>query len=248
MLVRVPFERKSAATQSPEPSTSTLRKLSDFACYDCGMNIINDMGQWASGAEEHTPTGYFEQLRDEIAQHESNAAYKAEGHMPLFVASPHSKIMIVGQAPGIRAQSSNTAWNDASGRRLVEWLGVTEEQFRDPRLFAHIPMDFYYPGKGKSGDLPPRKAFAPLWHDRFRERMSEVQLTILIGKYAQGHYLIDNPYRNLTETVRNYEAFLPAYFPLVHPSPLNFRWFAKNEWFERELVPDLQRRVAEILG
>lgn len=192
-------------------------------------------------------TDRFEDLRIEIAGHKSNLEYTAKGHKPLFVASPFSKIVLVGQAPGIRAQSSNMAWNDASGRRLVEWLGVTEAQFRDPNNFAHLPMDFYYPGKGKSGDLPPRKAFAPLWHDRFRKRMSRVQLTIVIGKYAQAHYRANNPHRNLTETVRHYKDFLPEYFPLVHPSPLNFRWFAKNEWFEKELVPDLQKRIAEIL-
>jgi uracil-DNA glycosylase len=191
---------------------------------------------------------YYDELRREIAEHESNASYMAQGMFPLFVASHHSKIVIVGQAPGARAQTSGLAWDDASGRRLVQWLGVTEEQFRNLELFAHIPMDFYYPGKGKSGDLPPRKTFAPLWHDRFMQNMRHVELTILIGKYAQAHYLGKRTQRNLTETVRNYDAYLPEYFPLVHPSPLNFRWFAKNEWFEHELVPDLQRRVADIIN
>lgn len=189
----------------------------------------------------------FDELRQEIANHASNKEYMAQGLLPLFVASPHAKIVIVGQAPGVRAQTSNMAWNDASGRRLIEWLGVSEEQFRDPRLFAHLPMDFYYPGKGKSGDLPPRKDFAPLWHPRFSTSMPEVKLTILIGKYAQAYYLKNTVHRNLTETVRQYKEYLPDYFPLVHPSPLNFRWFAKNEWFERELIPDLRKIVAEII-
>jgi uracil-DNA glycosylase len=139
------------------------------------------------------------------------------------------------------------AWNDASGRRLMQWLGVTENQFRDPSLFAHIPMDFYYPGKGKSGDLPPRKGFAPLWHDRFSSKMPEVKLRILIGKYAQEYYLKSRRQRNLTETVRSYKDYLPEYLPLVHPSPLNFRWFAKNAWFEDELIPNLQKIVSEII-
>jgi uracil-DNA glycosylase len=155
--------------------------------------------------------------------------------------------MIIGQAPGIKAQKSGLVWDDASGNRLMDWLGVTEDQFRDPRIFAHIPMDFYYPGKGKSGDLPPRKDFAPLWHARLVELMPNLQLTILIGSYAQKYYL-PNRQRTLTETVRNYQAYLPTYFPVVHPSPLNFRWFAKNEWFEEELVPVLRQAVAEILA
>lgn len=190
----------------------------------------------------------FDDLRREIANHPDNSSYLAQGFMPLFVASPKAKIAIVGQAPGIRAQTSNMAWDDASGVRLVKWLGVTEEQFRDPALFAHIPMDFYYPGKGKSGDLPPRKTFAPLWHDRFWKSMPDIVLTILIGRYAQDYYLKTRKHHTLTETVHNYKEYLPDYFPLVHPSPLNFRWLAKNDWFENELVPDLQETVAAIVG
>lgn len=190
---------------------------------------------------------YFEAIRDEIAAHESNALHTANGLLPLFVASPASKIVIVGQAPGIRAQTSNTAWNDASGNRLIQWLGVTEDEFRNPSLFAHIPMDFYYPGKGKSGDLPPRKAFAPLWHSRILREMPNVKMMILIGRYAQEEYLQNKRHRTLTETVQNYHEYLPEYFPLVHPSPLNFRWFPKNPWFETELIPDLQATVAQIL-
>ena len=191
---------------------------------------------------------YFEELRQEVANHEANDAYKSEGFKPLFVASPHSKIVIIGQAPGLRAQTSGIPWDDASGSRLMKWLSVTEEQFRDPTIFAHMPMDFYYPGKGKTGDLPPRKSFAPLWHHRIMEHMPEVKLIVLIGKYAQNFYLKNNTHRNLTDAVRSYGDYLPDYFPLVHPSPLNFRWFAKNEWFEEELIPVLQKTVAKILN
>ena len=186
-------------------------------------------------------------LTQEIINHESNHLHTANGFLPLFVGSPHSKIMIVGQAPGIRAQTSGLAWNDASGVRLQSWLGVTEQQFRDPRLFAHVPMDFYYPGKGKSGDLPPRKDFAPLWHARIRKLMPGIKLTILVGNYAQKHYL-PSTRQTLTETVRDYQAYLPDYFPIVHPSPLNFRWLAKNDWFEAELVPVLKETVNEIIA
>lgn len=190
----------------------------------------------------------FYELRREIAEHESNLEYSMQGMEPLFVASPFARIVVVGQAPGVRAQMSKTAWNDASGKRLVRWLGVSEEQFRDPALFAHIPMDFYYPGKGSSGDKPPRKTFAPLWHDRLLRQMPHVRLTILIGRYAQAYYLKTSVSTSLTETVRQYDSYLPDYFPLVHPSPLNFRWFNNNPWFEAEVVPELQELVAKIIN
>lgn len=189
----------------------------------------------------------FNSLRHEIAEHESNKILRAQGLSPLFLASARSKIVIVGQAPGIKAQTSGLAWDDASGIRLMGWLGVDEKQFRDTSLFAHIPMDFYYPGKGKSGDLPPRKEFAPLWHQRLMDLMPDIELVILIGQYAQKYYLPKNKHRTLTETVQNYQTLLPDYFPLVHPSPLNFRWLAKNKWFEEELVPVLRKTITEII-
>lgn len=189
----------------------------------------------------------IKKLRREIEAHVANASYTAQGIMPLFVASSLSKIVIIGQAPGIKAQTSAKAWDDASGQRLMSWLGVSEAQFRDPALFSLIPMDFYYPGKGVSGDLPPRKDFAPLWHKRLLDLMPNVQLIILVGQYAQNYYLPGKA-KTLTEKVRNYQTFLPDYFPLVHSSPLNFRWLAKNPWFEKELVPVLQKTVAEIIA
>lgn len=170
-----------------------------------------------------------------------------QGFMPLFVASSQSKIIVIGQAPGIRAQTSGKPWDDPSGLRLMAWLGVTEAQFRDPSLFAHIPMDFYYPGKGKGGDMPPRKDFASLWHTRLMDLMPDVKLIILIGQYAQKYYLPGKK-RSLTDAVRDYRTYLPDYFPLVHPSPLNFRWHAKNEWFEKEVVPALRETVAQIIA
>ena len=189
----------------------------------------------------------FQKIRDDISGHAKNAAYTKAGFEPLFAAAPDSKIIIVGQAPGIRAQASGIPWDDKSGLNLMRWLGVSEVQFRDTSLFAHIPMDFYYPGKGKSGDVPPRKNFANLWHKKMTDLMPDVQMTILIGQYAQKYYLKEKRLRTLTETVRSYEDYLPTYFPLVHPSPLNFRWFMKNEWFEEELVPVLQQVVADII-
>lgn len=190
----------------------------------------------------------FEKIRAEISSHTTNKEHSSAGFEPLFAAAPDSKIIIVGQAPGIRAQTSGLPWDDKSGQNLMRWLGVSEDQFRDTSLFAHIPMDFYYPGKGKSGDLPPRKDFADLWHKTLIDLMPDVKMTILIGQYAQKYYLKERRLRTLTETVRSYEEYLPDYFPLVHPSPLNFRWFMKNEWFEQELVSVLQAKITEIIN
>lgn len=188
----------------------------------------------------------FSQLKQEIIEHESNRGYTEKGYMPLFQASPSSKIVVIGQAPGIRAQTSGIPWDDTSGTKLRSWLGVSEEQFRNPAIFALVPMDFYYPGRGKSGDLPPRKDFAPLWHTKLMDLMPNVELTVLVGRYAQKYYL-PGEQSTLTETTRNYRTYLPDYFPLVHPSPLNFRWHAKNRWFEDEVIPELQKQIAKII-
>lgn len=126
-------------------------------------------------------TDPIEQIRQEIIAHSSNKAYGKQGWEPLFLASEKSKVAIIGQAPGVRAQASGIAWDDASGERLMSWLGVSDKQFRNPEIFALIPMDFYYPGKGKSGDSPPRKDFAPLWHTRLLECMPDIELMVQVG-------------------------------------------------------------------
>jgi uracil-DNA glycosylase len=189
----------------------------------------------------------MDELRLEIERHPSNAVFQGLGYKPLFSVSPIAKIVIIGQAPGKKAQESGMVWNDASGERLIRWLDITEAMFRDPAVISHVPMDFYYPGKDVSGDLPPRKDFADLWHVKILQRMPSIELTILIGQYAQKYYAGSSKKYNLTEIVRKYKDFLPAYFPLVHPSPLNFRWLTKNEWFEKEVIPDLQARINQIL-
>lgn len=190
----------------------------------------------------------IEAIRQEIMHHPSNRHLLALDYQPLFVAGPHARVAVIGQAPGIRAQRAGLAWDDASGQRLMRWMGVDEAAFRDPELIAHLPMDFYYQGKGKSGDLPPRKDFAPLWHEKLLRLMPDLRLTLLVGQYAQRHYLGSLRKANLTQTVRNYELYLPDYFPIVHPSPLNFRWLASNPWFESELVPVLRRQVFRALS
>ena len=189
----------------------------------------------------------FEQLKEQIMQDEENQFYTKQGIEPLFWIPKTAKILIIGQAPGLKAQESRKFFWDKSGERLREWLGVDETLFYESGLFAVVPMDFYYPGKGKSGDLPPRKNFAPKWHEKILELMPNIELIILVGKYAQDYYLHKNKKSNLTETVFHYEEYGPLYFPIVHPSPLNFRWQNKNPWFLENVVPKLKIRVSEIL-
>lgn len=166
---------------------------------------------------------------------------------PIIRASKQSKILIIGQAPGQKVQNSGIPWDDASGKELRLWLNVTAEQFYNTKLFAIMPMGMCFPGTGKSGDLPPRKECAAAWHQKVLAQMPNVALTLLIGKYAQGYYLKENIKTNLTETVKNYSAYLPAYIPLPHPSPRNNIWLKKNSWFKAEVLPILQDKVLTTL-
>lgn len=203
----------------------------------------------ASGsAEPHGDLRTFDGIRRAIMADADNAEATAQGIEPLYTAGTDARIAVVGQAPGRRAQASGVAWDDASGVKLKDWLGVTDEEFRDTGRFALLPMDFYYPGKGASGDAPPRRGFAVRWHRPLLELMPGIRLTILIGGYAQKHYLGARAGRNLTETVRHFRTYLPAHFPLVHPSPLNFRWQARNPWFETDVLPELKAHVAAALA
>ncbi|PZG16186.1 uracil-DNA glycosylase family protein [Nonomuraea aridisoli] len=188
----------------------------------------------------------LERIRAEITADPDNAWAAAANYQPIYVADTAARIAIVGQAPGRKAQESGIPWNDASGARLIDWLGVDETTFRDPSRFALLPMDFYYPGKGRHGDLPPRRDFAARWHPRILQAMPHVQLTLLIGSYAQQHYL--GTRESLTATVRRFADYLPAVLPLVHPSPLNFRWLAKNPWYEAEVLPRLRQCVRAALA
>lgn len=168
------------------------------------------------------------------------------GPRPVVSAHPSSKILVIGQAPGTKVHESGIPWDDASGERLRMWMDVDKDEFYNVERFAIVPMAFCYPGKGKSGDLPPRAECAPQWHDRLISELTELKLTILIGQYAQAYYLPDNPYRTLTETVKNTRDFLPRFFCLPHPSPRNNIWLKKNPWFESEIIPLLRERIHEI--
>jgi len=187
------------------------------------------------------------QLSNKIIACETCIKFLPNKPKPIFQFNENSRIMITGQAPGQKVHDAGIPFFDKSGETLRRWLGVTEEQFYNPSLFAIVPMGFCFPGKGKTGDLPPRPECAPQWHEKILQQFKQLQLTLLIGTYAQDYYLKNNK-DNLTETVKNYTDFLPAYFPLVHPSPLNFRWQAKNPWFESEVVPVLQKKVKKIIS
>ena len=175
---------------------------------------------------------------------------QALGHdpRPVLFADANARVAIIGQAPGRKVHESGVAWDDASGERLRMWLGVSRSQFYDDGTFAIVPMGFCYPGKGKSGDLPPRPECAPLWHDALFEHLPDIRLRILVGAYAQGAYLGTGAKPSLTESVRAWREFGPDVFPLPHPSPRNNIWLKKHTWFEDELVPELQHRVQTILG
>jgi uracil-DNA glycosylase len=186
-------------------------------------------------------------LLDEISACTLCRASLPLGPRPVVAASAAARILIIGQAPGRKVHATGIPWNDASGKELRRWLGVTEAQFYNKKLFALVPMGFCYPGRGASGDLPPRPECAATWHEALLKKMKHVQLTILIGQYAQHHYLQNEREGSLTETVLSFRKYLPRYLPLVHPSPRNKAWHKKNPWFEQEVVPALQARIAKLI-
>lgn len=188
----------------------------------------------------------LERLQAAVAADAGNEAATRAGYRPLFVAAEPARILLIGQAPGRAAQESGIPWNDASGRVLCSWLGVSDSEFRNPDMVAILPMDFYYPGKGPSGDLPPRPGFAARWHPQVLDHLPHIELTVLIGTYAQRHYLGSRARRTVTETVRSFRDYLPEMIPVVHPSPINFRWHSKNPWFKTDLLPILQQRVRQV--
>lgn len=168
---------------------------------------------------------------------------------PVFSAHADAKLLLVGQAPGAKVHASGVPWADASGKRLRAWLGLDEATFYDPAQVAILPMGFCFPGTGKSGDLPPRPECAPQWMQPFIARMPKLRLTLLIGMYAQRWFLAEDAKANLTKTVQAWQEYTErGYFVLPHPSPRNGIWLRRNPFFEAELVPLLQARVAEALG
>ena len=189
----------------------------------------------------------MEDLLSEIRGCEVCRAQLPLGPRPILAASARSKIVLVSQAPGRKAHEQDKAYDDPSGRKLRDWLGVDEEQFYNPDNFAILPMGFCYPGKAKTGDMPPRPECAPLWHESVWSGLKNVSLTLLIGKYAQNAYLGERSKENLTQNVQNYFDFLPEFFPVPHPSPVNRFWTLKNPWFEKDVVLELRHLVSSLL-
>ena len=188
----------------------------------------------------------MEDLLTEIRQCTICSEHLEFGPRPILAAHRESKIAVIGQAPGSVVHRTGVPWDDLSGKNLRTWMGIDNDTFYDASKIALIPMGFCYPGKGKSGDLPPRPECAPQWHEQVFGQMEKLELILLIGKYAQDEYL-ENAKKTLTATVRNFKEYLPKHFVLPHPSPRNNIWQAKNEWFKSEVLPSLKDSVTKIL-
>lgn len=165
------------------------------------------------------------------------------GPRPVLQAGAHARILIVGQAPGLRVHTTGVPWDDLSGERLRAWMGVDKTFFYDASRVAIIPMGYCYPGRGTGGDLPPRRECAELWLDQLLARLPNIELTLLVGQYAQQHFLGKRRKPSLTETTKAWRDYAPQYLPTPHPSPRNQPWFKQNPWFEDDVVPALQARI-----
>ena len=184
---------------------------------------------------------------------EVRACRACEAHLPLgprpvIQAGGTARILIVGQAPSARVHVSGVPWDDRSGERLRDWMNIDASSFYDESRIAILPMGYCYPGRAASGDRPPRRECAPLWLDRLLKHMPSIELTLLVGRYAQAHFLGSAGNTSLTATMKAWRAHAPRIIPLPHPSPRNIAWFIANPWFEGELLPVLRRNVNELLG
>ncbi len=169
------------------------------------------------------------------------------GPRPVLRAALSARVLIAGQAPGTKVHASGLPWNDASGERLRDWLGMDRDVFYDETRVAIIPQGFCYPGRGKNGDLPPRKECEQLWHPRLFAALPNLRVFVLAGRYAHAYHLGPRRKRTLTETVRAWRDYAPRYFPLPHPSWHNNRWLKINPWFETECVPALRAAVHSLV-
>ena len=170
------------------------------------------------------------------------------GANPVLRGNVNAKIVVAGQAPGTRVHKSSIPFDDPSGVRLRAWMGISDEIFYNEDQIAIIPMGFCYPGKGKSGDLPPRPECARTWHKKLFKLLPNIELTLAIGQYAQAYHLGEKRKSNLTETVKAWRDYLPKVIPLPHPSPRNNIWLKRNPWFEQEVITYLQNRIQQLIS
>lgn len=192
----------------------------------------------------------FDQLLQDIAGCRHCEAELPLGPRPVVRAAPQSRLLIIGQAPGTKVHETGIPWNDPSGERLRDWLQLTPDDFYDERKIAIMPMGFCYPGKiPKGGDKPPRPECAPLWHDKLRDSLSNIGLTLLVGSYAQKHYLGKSAQKTMTENIRQFEIYrAEGFFPLPHPSWRTTGWMKKNPWFEEKVLPQFRKDIKSLLA
>ena len=191
--------------------------------------------------------GTLPELLAEVRACRVCAAHLPQGPRPVLHAGPTARLLIVGQAPGTRVHKTGVPFNDPSGDRLRDWLGLDRAAFYDEARIAIMPMGFCYPGTAPGGgDLPPRPECAPLWHGRLRAALPGIELTLLVGRYAQVFYLGRG--RTMTETVREWRDAAPGFWPLPHPSWRNTAWLRRNPWFAEELLPELRARLRAVLA
>mgnify|MGYP000450369844 FL=1 len=189
----------------------------------------------------------FSDLVKEVSACRLCEAHLPLGPRPVFQVNPKARILIAGQAPGKKVHLSGVPFDDASGDRLRNWLGITREVFYDAEKIAILPMGFCFPGTGKSGDLPPRSECAPAWRDQLLAYLPNIEVTLLVGAYAQNYHLQVKS-RTLTETVKAWQSYWPSILPLPHPSPRNNIWLSRNPWFEEEIIPVLRQHVSDVLN
>jgi uracil-DNA glycosylase len=189
----------------------------------------------------------FAALLDEVRDCTICSAHLPGGPRPVVQIHPDARLLIAGQAPGRKVHESGIPFDDASGNRLREWMGVTRDEFYDPKLVAILPMGFCFPGTGKSGDLPPRPECAPAWREQLLGRLSNLRVTLVIGQYAQAYHLNESR-RSLTENVQAWREYWPDIVPLPHPSPRNNIWLRRNPWFEEELLPSMRQRIETLFS
>jgi uracil-DNA glycosylase len=198
------------------------------------------------------PSGKLQRTLDGLLR-AVRACHACDAHLPLgarpvLQAGTTARILIVGQAPGAKAHASGVPWDDRSGERLRAWMDIDAETFYDRDRVAILPMGFCFPGRAASGDMPPRRECAELWLDHLLAKLPRIELTLLVGQYAQAHFLRQSGHASVTATTRNWRAHAPRMLPLPHPSPRNIAWFKANPWFDSDLLPVLRRRVSELIA